>query len=46
MTAERVTNLYDLMDSAYDSKEIHEMSKRLNHVPIIMTAEQLFRMVM
>ena len=35
MTAERVTSLYDLMDSAYDSKEIHEMSKRLNHVPII-----------
>lgn len=35
MTAERVTNLYDLMDSAYDSKEIYEISKRLNHVPII-----------
>ena len=35
MTAERVTNLYDLMDAAYDSKEIHEMSERLNHVPVI-----------
>ncbi len=35
MTDERVTNLYDLMDAAYDSKEIHEMSERLNHVPII-----------
>lgn len=35
MTDERVTNLYDLMDSAYDSKEIHEISKRLNHVPVI-----------
>lgn len=35
MTDERVTNLYDLMDAAYDSKEIHEMSKRLNHVPVI-----------
>ncbi len=35
MTAKRVTNLYDLMDSAYDSKEIYEVSKRLNHIPVI-----------
>lgn len=35
LSAQRVTNLYDLMDAAYDSKEIHEMSRRLNHVPVI-----------
>lgn len=35
MTDGRITNLYDLMDAAYDSKEIHEMSERLNHVPVI-----------
>lgn len=34
-SAERVTNLYDLMDSAYDAPQIHEISRRLNHVPII-----------
>jgi len=31
----RVSNLYDLMDSAYDSPQIHEHSKNLGHVPII-----------
>ena len=35
MTAGRVTNLYDLMDSAYDAREIHQTSERLGHVPII-----------
>ncbi len=35
MTAARVTNLYDLMDAAYDAREIHQMSERLGHVPII-----------
>ncbi len=35
MTAERVTNLYDLMDAAYDASEIHRMSERLGHVPLI-----------
>ena len=35
MNAERVTNLYDLADSAYDAKEIREMSERLGHVAII-----------
>ena len=35
MTAERVTNLYDLMDAAYDAREIHQMSERLGYVPII-----------
>ncbi len=35
VTAERVTSLYDLMDSAYDAPEIHEVSRSLGHVPII-----------
>jgi hypothetical protein len=35
MTAERVTNLYDLMDSAYDAPEIGWHSYLLGHVPII-----------
>jgi hypothetical protein len=35
MTAQRVTNLYDLMDSAYDARAIHEHSRSLGHIPII-----------
>ena len=35
MTSERVTYLYDLMDSAYDADTIHAHSRQLNHVPII-----------
>ncbi len=35
ISAERVTSLYDLMDSAYDSKLIREHSRKLGHVPII-----------
>jgi hypothetical protein len=35
ITAQRVTNLYDLMDSAYDAPEIWETSRALGHVPII-----------
>lgn len=35
ITASRVTNLYDLMDSAYDAPEIREKSRALGHVPII-----------
>ena len=35
MTNRRVTNLYDLMDSAYDAPIIREYSKSLGHVPII-----------
>ena len=35
MTASRVTNLYDLMDSAYDAPEIFDYSRSLGHVPII-----------
>jgi len=35
MTTDRVTYLYDVMDSAYDAKPIHDVSKALGHVPII-----------
>jgi DDE family transposase/transposase-like protein DUF772 len=35
ITAQRVTNLYDLMDSAYDAPEIRAASVALGHVPII-----------
>jgi hypothetical protein len=35
MSAMRVTSLYDLMDAAYDAKEIHAYSRRLDHVSII-----------
>lgn len=35
MTAERVTSLYSLMDSAYDAKEIKDYEGSLQHVPII-----------
>ncbi len=37
LTAARVTNLYDLMDAAYDVAEIKQHSRSLNHVPIIET---------
>jgi hypothetical protein len=35
LTSKRVTNLYDLMDSAYDASEIRNKSFELGHVPII-----------
>jgi hypothetical protein len=35
MTSLRVTNLYDLMDSAYDVESIHAHSRSLGHIPII-----------
>jgi len=35
MTAERVTNLYDLMDAAYDAEAILSFSESLGHVPIV-----------
>jgi len=35
MTAGRVSNLYDLMDSAYDAPEIKAHSRALGHVPLI-----------
>lgn len=35
LSAERVTNLYDLMDAAYDADAIRQHSRDLGHVPII-----------
>lgn len=35
MTSGRIQNCYDLMDAAYDSKEIADHSRRLGHVPLI-----------
>jgi len=35
LTAQRITNLYDLMDSAYDAQSIHEQIRGLGHIPII-----------
>jgi len=35
ITTEKVTYLYDLMDSAYDAASIYEVSQKLQHVPII-----------
>jgi hypothetical protein len=35
ITSRRITNLYDLMDSAYDAPQIHAFSINLGHVPLI-----------
>ena len=35
ISAQRVTNLYDVMDAAYCSQEIHEHCRELGHVPLI-----------
>ena len=35
LTAQRVTNCYDLMDAGYDSEAIRNHSRGLGHVPII-----------
>jgi hypothetical protein len=35
LSARRVTNLYDLMDSAYDAERVRQHSLGLGHVPII-----------
>jgi len=35
MTTQRVTYLYEVMDSAYDADHIHQQSRGLGHVPII-----------
>jgi len=35
LTTQRVTYLYELMDSAYDADHIHQQSRSLGHVPII-----------
>ncbi len=32
---QRVTNLYDLMDAAYDAPQIHETSCQFGHIPLI-----------
>lgn len=32
---DRVAHLYDLMDSAYDVPQIHEISRQLGHIPLI-----------
>lgn len=35
ISAQRVTNLYDVMDAAYCSLDLHEHCRSLNHVPLI-----------
>ena len=35
ITGKRIENLYDLMDSAYDSPQIKAHSRKLGHIPII-----------
>jgi hypothetical protein len=35
ISAKRVTNLYDLMDAAYCSIDLHEHCRELGHVPLI-----------
>lgn len=35
MSSERMTHLYDVMDSAYDVPQIHDMSRQLGHIPLI-----------
>lgn len=41
MTAQRITNLYDVMDSAYDSTEIMEHSRSFGHVPIVKPVKRM-----
>jgi Transposase DDE domain/Transposase domain (DUF772) len=41
MTGQRVTSLYDVMDAAYDAKEIIEHSRSLGHVPIVDPAQRV-----
>src|SRR6266567_4902449 len=35
LSAGRVTNLYDVMDSAYDAQAIQEYSRSMGHIPLI-----------
>jgi hypothetical protein len=35
MTAERVTSLYDVMDSAYDANAVLQHCRAMGHVPIV-----------
>ena len=37
LSAERTTNLYDMMDAAYDAEPIRQHSRSLGHVPLIDT---------
>jgi len=37
ISSQRVTNLYDLMDSAYDVPQIHKVCQELGHIPLIDT---------
>jgi hypothetical protein len=46
ITAQRVTSLYDLMDAAYDAREIKEHSQSLGHVPIIASANRLGKKIL
>jgi Transposase DDE domain/Transposase domain (DUF772) len=41
LTGQRVTSLYDVMDAAYDARQIHEHSRSLGHVPIIDPAQRV-----
>lgn len=34
MSNQRITHLYDLMDSAYDVVQIHQVSRQFGHVPL------------
>src|SRR5262249_22227466 len=40
MTGQRVINLYDVMDAAYDAIEIRQHSRSLGHVPIIRSVKR------
>jgi hypothetical protein len=35
LSSERVVNLYDVMDSAYDVPQIYALSRQLGHIPLI-----------
>ncbi|MEQ1527768.1 MAG: transposase [Methylococcales bacterium] len=35
MSSERVTNLYDVMDAAYDAPQIHDVCRQLGHIALI-----------
>jgi len=35
MRSERATNLYNVMDFAYDVLQIHNMNRRLGQIPLI-----------
>ncbi len=43
MSHERVVNLYDLMDSAYDTPQIHDISRQLGNEPLSMLIRAAIR---